>query len=90
MANREYAVGFSGFKPRYDGNINNHPLVRAARERCAVEDLKEIKNPMEYVLLKYRKIIIENLIKILVKKSRKKDRNFRQKKVKKSLSKTVG
>ena len=39
MANRSAAIGFSGFRPRYDGNIYNRPEVRAAREGKAVEDL---------------------------------------------------
>merc|ERR1712130_221160 len=42
MAGRSTTVGFSGFRPRYDGNIYSDPVVRAAQLGCAVEDLPEL------------------------------------------------
>jgi hypothetical protein len=39
-----YAIGFSGFRPRYEGSIVNHPTVRAAREGKSLSELSEIKD----------------------------------------------
>lgn len=44
MANRPAAIGFSGFRPRYNGNIYNRPEVRAAREGKLVKDLEELES----------------------------------------------
>ena len=49
MANRPAAIGFSGFRPRYNGNIYNRPEVRAAREGKLVEDLEELDSTKKCV-----------------------------------------
>ena len=43
---RKSIVGFSGFKPKYSGSVNEDPLIRSILENKTVDEiLKEKEEP---------------------------------------------